>query len=678
MMIMEKSRFPRGYKVYLPLVLLFAVLTLVMPRSPKFQYDYRKGSPWMYEDLVSQFDFPLLKTDEQLKEDLQKAGSSVTPVFRYDPSVFQNALTAMSALDLGEYSAASTALNVALNDIYSKGVLPTSYQDPQGGMVYIQRDMRAYKVPAEEIYTVDEAADALRAALLAVYPDAPADSLINSGLASVLSPDLVYDQQITDMIHDESVAQVSPTLGVVKAGQTLVSRGELVTADLEQLLDSYKTEYESSVGYNGPEVLQWVGNALVALFLVLILFFSIYFCNYHVFEQINKYLYILLVFTLSAVSSFVVVEIEPAYFYMVPFTLIVLYLLAFFTRRLVLLVYLISLLPMLIAAPDGVELFFIYLSGGIAAIYVFDYFNKGWLQFVLALVTFAVMALVWGAFRIADGMEGMMNLRQLWQLLLAALFAVAGYPLIYLFEKIFMLVSSSKLVELSDTSRPLLRELADKAPGTFQHSLQVMNLADAAARSIDANIPLIRAAALYHDVGKILNPQCFTENETPGVKYHEGLSAKESAQEIIRHVSDGLALADKYGLPDVLKNFIQSHHGTTCTAYFLNKYLNEGGDNDDTAAFYYNGVKPATREEVILMLCDAVEAASRSLKDYSQQSIGALVDKIVDGKADDGQLSESDISLREVNVLKDVMKKYLQQMYHSRVSYPKRMVRGTR
>lgn len=675
---MEKSRFPRGYKVYLPLVLLFAVLTLVMPRSPKFQYDYRKGSPWMYEDLVSQFDFPLLKTDEQLKEDLQKAGSSVTPVFRYDPSVFQNALTAMSALDLGEYSAASTALNVALNDIYSKGVLPTSYQDPQGGMVYIQRDMRAYKVPAEEIYTVDEAADALRAALLAVYPDAPADSLINSGLASVLSPDLVYDQQITDMIHDESVAQVSPTLGVVKAGQTLVSRGELVTADLEQLLDSYKTEYESSVGYNGPEVLQWVGNALVALFLVLILFFSIYFCNYHVFEQINKYLYILLVFTLSAVSSFVVVEIEPAYFYMVPFTLIVLYLLAFFTRRLVLLVYLISLLPMLIAAPDGVELFFIYLSGGIAAIYVFDYFNKGWLQFVLALVTFAVMALVWGAFRIADGMEGMMNLRQLWQLLLAALFAVAGYPLIYLFEKIFMLVSSSKLVELSDTSRPLLRELADKAPGTFQHSLQVMNLADAAARSIDANIPLIRAAALYHDVGKILNPQCFTENETPGVKYHEGLSAKESAQEIIRHVSDGLALADKYGLPDVLKNFIQSHHGTTCTAYFLNKYLNEGGDKDDTAAFYYNGVKPATREEVILMLCDAVEAASRSLKDYSQQSIGALVDKIVDGKADDGQLSESDISLREVNVLKDVMKKYLQQMYHSRVSYPKRMVRGTR
>ena len=648
------------------------LLTLVMPRSPKFQYDYQKGAPWMYEDLVSEFDFPLLKSEEQLKSDLQKAGSSVIPVFRYDPSVFQSAQSALASADLGKYASVRPALNVALQDIYSKGIMPASQHSDIVGFVYVQRDMRAAKVPAEELYTIEEAGAALRASVASVLPDAPVDSIYNAFLAPLVAADLVFDQQVTDLIHEENVALVSPTLGVVKAGQTLVSKGELVTADLELLLDSYKKEYEVNVGYDGPVFLQWLGNALIALFLVLILFFSIYFCNYHIFEQVNKYLYILLVFTISAVSSFLVVEIEPAYFYMVPFTLIVLYLLAFFTRRLVLIVYLISLLPMLIAAPDGVELFFIYLAGGIAAIYVFDYFNKGWLQFVLALVTFAVMAVVWGAFRLADGMEGMMNIRQLWQLSLAAFLAVAGYPLIYLFEKIFMLVSSSKLVELSDTSRPLLRLLADKAPGTFQHSLQVMNLADAAARSIDANIPLIRAAALYHDVGKIANPQCFTENETPGVKFHEGLSPKESAQEIIRHVSDGLVMADKYGLPDVLKDFIRTHHGTTATGYFLNQYLNEGGNPDEVSEFYYNGVKPSTKEEVILMLCDAVEAASRSLKDYSQASIEGLVDRIIDGKADDGQLSDSDISLREVNVVRQVMKTYLQQMYHSRVSYPKR------
>lgn len=669
---MEKSRFPRGYKVYLPLVLLFALLVFVMPRSPKFNYDYRKGSLWMYEDLVSQFDFPLLKSEEQYKAELQRAGSSVVPVYRQDPAVLDAAYTQISASDIGMYNGLKPVVNAALGRIYSKGVLPENAASAPADVMYIQKDVRASKVSFAEVYTVESAVSALRQSVMSEIPEPVADSLFNAVLHGLIRPDLVFDQQLTDLIQEENAALVSPTMGVVKAGQTLVSQGELITEGVEQMLDSYKAEYEANVGYAGAPALQWVGNSLVALFLVLVLFFAIYFCNYHIFEKYNKYLYVLLVFALSAVASFVVAQTEPRYFYMVPYTLIALYLLAFFSRRLVLIVYFISLLPMLIVAPEGIELFFIYLCGGVAVIYVFDYFNRGWLQFVSALITFAVMALVWMSFRLVDGVDAFTTFRPLGHLSLAALLAVAGYPLIYLFEKIFMLVSSSKLVELSDTSRPLLRMLADKAPGTFQHSLQVMNLADAVARSIDANIPLIRAAALYHDIGKIANPQCFTENENPGVRYHEGLAPKESAQEIIRHVSDGLALADRYGVPGVLKDFIKSHHGTTCTAYFMTQYLNEGGDPSDTDAFYYNGVKPVTREQVILMLCDAVEAASRSLKDYSGQNISALVDRIVDGKADDGQLSDSDISLREVNRIKEVMKSYLKQMYHSRVSYPKR------
>lgn len=669
---MEKSRFPRGYKVYLPLALLFALLVFVMPRSPKFNYDYKKGSLWMYEDLVSQFDFPLLKTEEQYKSELQKAGSTVVPVYRKDPGVLEAAYVQLSAYDMGEYNLIKPAVNASLGRIYSKGVLPKNASADPSGIMYIQKDVRASKVPFSEVYTVESAADALRQSIPSEMPEAVADSLFTTLASLLVSPDLVFDQQLTDLIHEENAALVSPTMGVIKAGQTLVSQGELITEEVERMLDSYKAEYEENVGYAGPPALQWAGNSLIALFLVLVLFFAIYFCNYHIFEKYNKYLYVLLVFALSAVASFVVAQTEPRYFYMVPYTLIALYLLAFFTRRLVFTVYFISLLPMLIVAPEGIELFFIYLCGGVVVIYVFDYFNRGWLQFVSALITFAVMALVWMSFRLVDGVDAFTTFRPLGHLSLAAFLSVAGYPLIYLFEKMFMLVSSSKLVELSDTSRPLLRMLADKAPGTFQHCLQVMNLSDAVARSIDANIPLIRAAALYHDIGKIANPQCFTENETPGVRYHEGLSPKESAQEIIRHVSDGLALADKYGVPGVLKDFIRSHHGTTCTAYFMTQYLNAGGDPADTEEFYYNGMKPVTREQVILMLCDAVEAASRSLKDYSEQSISTLVDKIVDGKADDGQLSESDISLREVNRIKEVMKSYLKQMYHSRVSYPKR------
>jgi putative nucleotidyltransferase with HDIG domain len=244
--------------------------------------------------------------------------------------------------------------------------------------------------------------------------------------------------------------------------------------------------------------------------------------------------------------------------------------------------------------------------------------------------------------------------------------------LIYLFEKIFKLVSNTKLTELCDTSNKLLRMLADKAPGTFQHSLQVMNLSDAAARSIGANVLLIRAGALYHDIGKIANPQCFTENETSGVRYHAGLSPKESAQEIIRHVSDGLALAEKHGLPSMIKEFIATHHGTTSTGYFLTQYLNDGGNPDDVAEFQYDGVRPTTKEQVILMICDAVEAASRSLKDYSPKSISDLVDRIVDAKAKENQLTDADISLREINTVKEVIKTYLQHVYHSRISYPKR------
>jgi putative nucleotidyltransferase with HDIG domain len=379
-----------------------------------------------------------------------------------------------------------------------------------------------------------------------------------------------------------------------------------------------------------------------------------------------------MVFSLAAVGASLAARLNPDIFSMLPFTLVALYLLAFFKKRMVFIMYFISLLPVLLFAPDGVELFMVFLVSGTVGMFVFEKFNRGWLQFVTAFIVFAVMALVWIAFRFVEGIDSLHNYHVVIDMALGALLLVAGYPLIYLFEKIFMLVSASKLVELSDTSNKLLRMLADKAPGTFQHSLQVMNLADAAARAIDAYVPLVRAGALYHDIGKINNPQCFTENETPGVNFHAGLSPKESAQEIIRHVSDGLALAEKHGLPQVLKDFIVTHHGTTNTAYFYNRYLNEGGDPADVEDFYYNGVRPTTKEQVILMLCDTIEAASRSLKDYSKESVSAFVDRIIEGKVEECQLSAADISLRELNILKDVIKSYLMQMHHSRVAYPKR------
>ncbi|MBQ8810793.1 MAG: HDIG domain-containing protein [Bacteroidales bacterium] len=677
---MEKINFPRKFKSYLPLLALFVLLVFIMPRSPKFNYDYRKGSPWMYETLIAQFDFPVLKTDMQLLEEKEKAGSDIIPYYKLDSRVAAKGKHAISSLELGRWASAKAPVADALDAIYSKGILsPSAGQnsdeiqlDPDG-LIYVQKDRRAVKVPVSEVYTIDSAVSYLAEAIAESCPECNVDSLFSAAsLSSLIVPDLIYDQQTTDLIHEESVNYISRTSGVVRAGQVIVSEGEMVTAEIEQLLDSYKAEYDMSVGYGASRSLMWIGNILVAFFIVLVLFLAICYCNFRIFDEYNKYLYLLMIFALAAVGSSIVAKTDPELFYLMPFTLISLYLLAFFTKRVVFSVYFISLLPMLVFAPNGVELFMMYLVAGSVAMLVFGFFNRGWLQFVTALIVFAVMTVVWGAFRLTDGVEGMKDYHTVLDMALGALLSVAGYPLIYLFEKIFKLVSNTKLAELSDTNNKLLRLLADKAPGTFQHSLQVMNLADAAARSIDANVLLVRAGALYHDIGKTSNPQCFTENETSGIQYHAGLTPKESAQEIIRHVSEGLQIADKYGLPAEIKDFISSHHGTTCTAYFYNKYLNDGGSPDEVSEFYYDGIKPVTKEQVVLMICDAVEAASRSLKDYSPESISSLVDRIIDGKADEDQFMDADISLRELSTLKEVIKSYLQQMYHSRISYPKR------
>ena len=663
----------------MPLIAIFLLLVFIMPKSPQFNYDYRKGSPWMYETLIAQFDFPVLKTEAQLQAEREKAGSTVIPYYKLDSKVAARTSGMVSSLDLGKWSDVRITLSDALTSMYAKGILAPSLEQnveelvrDAGGLIYVQKDRRAEKMPASEIFTVESAAAYLRDAIAAAFPQCNVDSLYAAvSLKSLIVPDLVFDQQTTDLIHEESVNYVSATQGVVKAGQVIVSEGEMVTAEIEQLLDSYKSEYDTSVGYAGRRVYMWIGSILIAFCMVFVLFLAICYCNFRIFDEYNKYLYLLLIFTLAAVGSSIVAGLDPSLFYLMPFTLISLYLLAFFTKRVVFSVYFISLLPMLVFSPAGVELFFMYLVAGSVAMLVFGFFNRGWLQFVTAFIVFVVMTIVWGAFRLTDGIGGLVDYHTVLDMALGALLSVACYPLIFLFEKIFKLVSNTKLAELSDTNNKLLRELADKTPGTFQHSLQVMNLADAAARSIDANVLLVRAGALYHDIGKIANPQCFTENQTSEIRYHEGLTPKESAQEIIRHVSDGLAMAEKHGLPAEIKDFIVSHHGTTSTGYFLAQYLNDGGNPDEVSEFYYDGMRPVTKEQVVLMICDAVEAASRSLKDYSHESISGLVDRIVDGKAAEDQFDDADISLREVSTMKDTIKSYLQQMYHSRISYPK-------
>ncbi len=676
---MDKANLPHGWKVYAPMLILLAVFVLLMPRSGKFNYDYRKGMPWMYETLVAQFDFPVLKTSEQLQKEKEQASANVIPYYRYSENIVNEAQSALRATSLGKGDSIKSQLSMIMAEIYEKGIIEQTVSEGQekeaADVIFVQREKRASEVPASEVFSTVTARERFAGEAGKIKAGYDVDSLCRySGVYDLLIPNLIFDKQTTDLVHEESVNYISPTSGVVNSGQLIVSKGEMITSEIEQLLDSYKAEYESSFGYTGPRFLLWLGDTLIALALVVILFLSLYYTNWTIFNpgSFNKYVYLLVIFLISFMMAIFVEKADPSFLYLTPFVLIALYLRAFFKKRVVLPVYIISLLPLLVFSHNGLELFVMNLVAGVVAIYVFMFFNKGWQQFVTALCVFVSLLIVYLGFRFIDGVKGFDDYTTIFFMFLGSFLIVAGYPLVYLFEKIFMLVSSSRLVDLSDTNSKPLLELAHKAPGTFQHCLQVMNMADAAAKAIDADVPLVRAGALYHDIGKTVNPQCFIENDSTGTNYHQGLTPQESAKEIIKHVSDGLALADRYKLPEEIKQFIVTHHGTTCTAYFYNKYLNAGGDPDKADDFYYKGVKPKTPEQVIVMLCDTLEAASRTLKDYTPESISELVENVVKSKMAAGQFEDADITLKDLNTIKGVLKDYIQQMHHARVVYPKR------
>ncbi|MBQ9193143.1 MAG: hypothetical protein IJ156_05430, partial [Bacteroidales bacterium] len=435
---------PKIPRRILPLAVVFAVLVLLMPRTAKFNYDYRKGSPWPYEDLVSQFDFPILKTEEQMIAEREAADMGTIPYYRYSDEVVNNTLKSLQGLELGRYGRIRPDIASELTDIYSKGVISDAkvklnrdFAELSEEVIYVQRNKRASKLPRTEVYKVSDARNRLLAGVSRTYPDMNLDSLFKrSGVYDLVVPNLLFDRSMTELSHAESADYVSPTSGYMSAEQKIVSKGEIVTPEIAQTLDSYKAEYNKVFGYDGPRIFLWLGNMLIALALVVILYFCIFFTNREIFTQHNRYYYLLTVFTLAAVVAFLVERIAPSLVYLMPFTIVVLYLLAFFKKRVVLPVYMVSLLPLLLFSGNGVELFSTFLCAGIVSMNTFKYYNRGWLQFVNALVIFGVELAVFVGFRLIDAGHSLV-----WQnvlfLFIGALLTVALYPFTSLFERIF-------------------------------------------------------------------------------------------------------------------------------------------------------------------------------------------------------------------------------------------------
>ena len=655
----------------LPLLLIAALLATVAPRTAKLGYDYKKGAVWEYETLFAPFDFPILKTAEQMQAEMDKASDTYVPYYKYSEGVTRSSLDAVSYMDLGELKPVVLA---SVKGVMEKGVVPDDEVPVASDVIYIQKDKRAVKVPAVEIFGISAARAKLLSDVQSAGFLAGADSVLRANFVyEQIVPNLVFDAQTTELVNAEAANRISPTCGYVSAGQLSVSKVEIVTAEIAQILDSYKKEYEANVGSSGPAYLGILGNVLVALMLVTMLWLVILFTGKSFFLE-NRYYYIIFVFALFSLIILMFCRINSDWLFMVPLTLAALYLQAFVRARVIVPVYIVTLLPLLVYAEQGSALFIIFLAGGLVSIYASRYLVQGWKQFLLALSNFIAMGLAYSALRLTGVVEGLFWY-DLLRLFVASMLAVAGYPLIYLFEKIFNLVSNSRLAELADTSTPILRELEQKAPGTFQHSLQVMNMADVAARAIDVNPLLLRVGALYHDIGKMNNPICFIENEsllnrTENQKYHSSLTPEQSAEVIIKHVTDGVEIAKKHRLPEIVVDFIRTHHGTTLTGFFWGQYLARKGDPAGKQHFTYPGPAPTTKEQIILMLCDSLEAASRTLTEYTPEAFSVFVEKIVQGKMEQGQFQNADISIKELNEVKQALKSYLAQMHHGRVEYP--------
>lgn len=666
---MNKTRLPRNISVYILFGLLFAVVLLLVPRRGRFNYEYEKGAPWHYETLTADFDFPILKTQSQILEEKNAASSESKPCFKYDYDVLRQSMIDAEALPV---SATDKSLIMeGLSVIYSRGILDSSELPEDTEVIMIQKDNHYSDHVTDDVYTISTARNALYLNLFYSAQVANADSLLDaSGAYSLIKANLRRDIEGEKFFKSYNGDDVSLTRGYKSAGQIIVSKDEVISSDTYQVLESYKAEYEKSVGYSGPILLMWAGNGLLALLLCFLVFMAVLYSTPELFGQIKRLTYMLLIVAVTIAGALIMGKSYPELLYLVPFTLFCLYLCPYFYRTLVMLLYGIVLLPLPVYFNGGLEIYLTYLIAGTITIYVFGLLTKSWHQFLMCLAGFASMMLVWLSFRLIEGNLDLASTTRIGYLFVGAFLPVAGYPLIFLLEKLFGLVSPSRLEELCSTNNKLLHELQANAPGTFQHSLAVMNMCSVAARSIGADVPLVRAGAMYHDVGKLANPQCFIENETIGEAYHENLSPLQSATEILKHVPDGLEIARKYNVPKVVCDFIETHHGVSCTAYFYDKFVNEGGDPARKPAFTYSGRKPWTKEQAILMLCDSIEAASRTLKDNKPETFSAFVEKMVDSKIEDGQFDETILTLKELVTVKAVLKEYLGQLYHARIVYP--------
>ncbi len=665
------------YKICL-FILTAVVIVYLLPKSGKFKYEITKGKPWQYENLYAPFDFAILKTNDEIVKEKDQIISNHIPYYNFDEEIVKKVKTEAPEQINKVFS--DSTLNrkrrvliafaeETLNSLYQFGVLEEGRRAELNRLVYLKKGNVAIEVDYGKIFTQDE----IRPFLTDKINQNKLKSLEPELLElfyNIIEPNVTFDDILTQKELDDKLKSISYTRGSIERGTIIISRGEIVEGKKLDILNSLKTEYESQVwsasSYNwllfGYSLL--VGLAL----LMLLLFIRKY--RRDIYANNVKVTFIFFNILLMIFLTTLVVKFEPKYVYIVPLCILPLTLKAFFDSRLGLFTHVITVLILGFVVPNSYEYMFLQITAGIVTILtVSELYKRASLFISVGQITF-VYILVYFAFTvIQEGSIQDLDMEMFLSFVLGGLATLFVQPIIYIYEKLFGLVSDMSLLELSDTNSKLLKELSEKAPGTFHHSLNVANLAEASANEIGANAMLVRVGALYHDIGKMESPTYFSENQSSSVNSHDELSPKESAEIIIGHVIKGIEIARKNNLPDRVIDFIRTHHGTT-TVYFFYMKEKEIDESASSADFRYPGPIPFSRETAILMMCDSVEAASKSLKEPTSGKIDVFIEKIINKQMDEGQFLNADITLKEIQLIKKVLKQKLKNIFHLRVEYP--------
>ena len=661
------------------------LIFLIFPGESRFKYEFQKGSPWRHETLIAPFDFAIMKTEAEIKTENDSLLIKYKPYFTFDTLVGSAEIKEFS-LAISKFTQSDEKIRSSdmfnefpkiLEKIYKTGILQQStdsYNELAGkSEIMIVKGQKAIKTPVVQLYSIKTAYttlnDTIRALTGKLYPE----FLKAVNISDFVVENLYYDEQLNRSEKKQLLDKLSTTKGIVQAGERIIFQGDLVGQEKFMILESLKKTYETKRGDNIEYFLVIAGRLLIISIFIVMMFLYLLFYRRDIFDHKRKFTFIFMMIVLMVFLAGFALNVKAINIYMVPMAILPILVRIFFDSRTAIFSLMITTLLIGFFAPNSYEYIILQMIAGVIAVFSLNKLHKRSHIVFSALWVFLTYSIVYLAMAmVQEGSLETINYVALEWFGVSSIFIFISYPLIYIFEKMFGFVSDVTLIELSDTNQPLLRKLAEEAPGTFQHSIQIANLAEAVIHKIGGNPFLIRAGALYHDIGKTFDPEFFIENQAVGMNPHDQIDHLKSSGIIIDHVANGVKLARKYGLPEILISFITTHHGTTQTDYFYKMYQIENPKEDvDRNMFTYPGPLPQNKETAVLMLIDGIEAATRSLKEKSVDNIREVIEKMVEQKIRANQLIDADLTFREISLLKATLLEKLVNIYHVRIEYPK-------